>query len=103
MGMGPAEFDASAHRRLHLNMGKRSGSKKVSELKETATGIIEAATQDVELTVEQARDAAHATAEALRKLGGRKGTKAPAKNPTGKSPVARVRETGQSPPKKKKD
>jgi len=54
-------------------MRKRSRKQK-SELEETASGIVAAATQDIELTAEQIADAtkkvAHAAAAAIEKLGG---------------------------------
>jgi len=60
----------------------RKPSKKkseISEIEETAAGIVAAATQDIELTAEQIADVTkkvvHAAAVAIGKLGGSKGGK----------------------------
>jgi hypothetical protein len=71
----------------------RKPSKKksqISEIEETASGIVAAATQDIELTAEQIADATkkvvHAAAVAIGKLGGAKGGKPAAKSSLRKPP-----------------
>ena len=60
-------------------MPERSRKKKSpSGGMKAASGIVAAVTQDAELTMEQAKEAAHAAAIALGRLGGLKGGKAPA-------------------------
>ena len=80
-------------------MRKRSRKQK-SEIEETtASGIMAAATQDIELTAEQIADAtkkvAHAAAVALEKLGGLKGGKAKAAK-SAKKPAQTAKKTARA-------